>query len=96
MVQDKIADMLTRIRNAIQAKHDSVSIPSSKEKIEIARILKEEGFINDFIVDGIHSYCHPTISDVFKCRRPALQPISSNGIQANLGMALVNSVHPVA
>ena len=52
MVTDPIADMLTRIRNAIQAKHDSVSIPSSKEKIEIARILKEEGFINDFIVDG--------------------------------------------
>ena len=52
MVTDPIADMLTRIRNAVQAKHDTVTIPSSKEKIEIARILKEEGFINDFIVDG--------------------------------------------
>ncbi len=52
MVTDPIADMLTRIRNAVQAKHDSVMIPSSKEKIEIARILKEEGFINDFIIDG--------------------------------------------
>jgi small subunit ribosomal protein S8 len=49
---DPIADMLTRIRNAGQAKHDSVVIPSSKEKIEIARILKEEGFITDFLVDG--------------------------------------------
>ena len=52
MVTDPIADMLTRFRNAVQAKHDTVTIPSSKEKIEIARILKEEGFINDFIVDG--------------------------------------------
>ncbi len=52
MVTDPIADMLTRIRNACSAKHDSVSIPSSKEKVEIARILKEEGFITDFIIDG--------------------------------------------
>ena len=52
MVTDPIADMLTRIRNAIQAKHDSVIIPSNKEKLEIARILKEEGFITDFVVDG--------------------------------------------
>jgi len=49
---DPIADMLTRIRNAVQAKHDSVIIPASKEKLEIARILKEEGYINDYIVDG--------------------------------------------
>ena len=52
MVTDPIADMLTRIRNAIQAKHESVVIPSNKEKLEIARILKEEGFITDFVVDG--------------------------------------------
>ena len=42
---DPIADMLTRIRNAISARHDTVTIPSSKMKIEMARILKEEGFI---------------------------------------------------
>ena len=52
MVTDPIADMLTRIRNAIQAKHDSVVVLSNKEKLEIARILKEEGFITDFVVDG--------------------------------------------
>lgn len=52
MVTDPIADMLTRIRNAVSAKHDSVVIPSSKEKLEIARILKEEGFIADFAMDG--------------------------------------------
>jgi small subunit ribosomal protein S8 len=49
---DPIADMLTRIRNAEQAKFDSVVIPSSKQKAEIARLLKQEGFINDYIIDG--------------------------------------------
>ncbi len=52
MVTDPIADMLTRIRNAVQARHDSVVIPSSKEKLEIARILKEEGYITDYVVEG--------------------------------------------
>jgi len=49
---DPIADMLTRIRNAVQARHDVVEVPSSKEKVEIARILKEEGFINGYVVTG--------------------------------------------
>lgn len=47
---DPIADMLTRIRNATMVKHKSVSIPASGVKKEIARILKEEGYINDFTV----------------------------------------------
>jgi small subunit ribosomal protein S8 len=50
MVTDPIADMLTRIRNAILARHDSVLVPSSRMKLSIARILKEEGFINDYEV----------------------------------------------
>lgn len=45
---DPIADMLTRIRNANLARHESVEMPSSKMKIEIAKILKKEGFIKDF------------------------------------------------
>jgi small subunit ribosomal protein S8 len=44
-ITDPIADLLTRIRNAVNAKHDSVDIPASKEKLEIVRILKEEGFV---------------------------------------------------
>ncbi len=51
-VTDPIADMLTRIRNAVNAKHDSVTIPTSKEKVEIAKILKSEGYITDFVVDS--------------------------------------------
>jgi small subunit ribosomal protein S8 len=45
---DPIADMLTRIRNAIAANHPRVDIPGSKLKLEVARILKEEGYINNF------------------------------------------------
>lgn len=52
MVTDPIADMLTRIRNAVGAKHETVNVPSSKEKLEIARILKEEGYIEDFVTEG--------------------------------------------
>ncbi len=45
---DPIADMLTRIRNGIQSHHDRVEIPASKLKVEIARILKSEGFIRNY------------------------------------------------
>lgn len=48
MVTDSIADMLTRIRNAVMARHDDVTIPLSKSILAIARILKDEGFINEF------------------------------------------------
>ena len=48
MVTDPIADMLTRIRNANVMRYKEVEVPSSKVKVEIARILKEEGFINDY------------------------------------------------
>ena len=49
---DPIADMLTRIRNGLSAEHETVVIPSSKMKIEIARILKQEGYINGYTVEG--------------------------------------------
>ncbi|HSI88136.1 MAG TPA: 30S ribosomal protein S8 [Pyrinomonadaceae bacterium] len=49
---DPIADMLTRIRNAIRANHTKVDIPSSKLKLEVARILKEEGYINNYATSG--------------------------------------------
>jgi small subunit ribosomal protein S8 len=47
---DPIADMLTRIRNGIQSRHDRVEMPSSKLKIEVAKILKSEGFISNYKV----------------------------------------------
>lgn len=50
MVNDPIADMLTRIRNALMAGKSDVSFPKSKLKVEIVRILKEEGFIEDYAI----------------------------------------------
>lgn len=50
VTNDPIADMLTRIRNALLARHRTVDVPKSKLKVEIARILKEEGYIEDFSV----------------------------------------------
>jgi small subunit ribosomal protein S8 len=50
---DPIADMLTRIRNGVMAGHSQVAMPNSKIKVEIAKILKEEGFIENFeVADG--------------------------------------------
>ena len=51
-ITDPIADMLTRIRNANQARHETVAIPASNMKAEIARILKQEGFITSYKVTG--------------------------------------------
>ncbi|MGC9973553.1 MAG: 30S ribosomal protein S8 [Bryobacteraceae bacterium] len=50
MITDPIADMLTRIRNAIKARHPKVDVPASRLKTEIARILKEEGYILNYKV----------------------------------------------
>lgn len=51
MVEDRIADMLTRIRNANQMKYDTVEVLGSKMTCEIARILKEEGYISDYVLE---------------------------------------------
>lgn len=50
VTNDPISDMLTRVRNALMARQRTVAIPKSKIKVEIARILKEEGYIEDFTV----------------------------------------------
>lgn len=54
MMTDPIADMLTRIRNAAQAQHQETNIPSSNLKAQVAEILKQEGFIDDYrVADGV-------------------------------------------
>lgn len=58
-ISDPVADMLTRIRNAVMVRHDAVLIPSSKMKLAIAKILKEEGFITDY--DLVKGKTHQTI-----------------------------------
>ncbi len=56
MLTDPIADMLARIRNANKALHDHVEMPSSRLKADIARLLKEEGYIRDYRVEKGESY----------------------------------------
>ena len=58
-MSDPIADMLTRIRNGIMASYDTVDIPSSKLKINVAKILKSEGFIKNFKIT------RPSFSSIF-------------------------------
>jgi small subunit ribosomal protein S8 len=52
MLTDPISDYLTRIRNALEAEHDEVQIPASRLKREMSRILKEQGYITDFAIEG--------------------------------------------
>jgi small subunit ribosomal protein S8 len=56
MLTDPIADMLSRIRNANKALHEQVKMPTSKMKVEIARLLKEEGYIRDYHVEKGESF----------------------------------------
>ncbi len=82
---DPIADMLTRIRNGVSAKHDSVLMPSSKIKVAIAGVLKEEGFIRDFTIepDGTRSMLkielsytgrkEPVLSGIKRVSKPGLR-----------------------
>ena len=58
MLTDPVADMLTRMRNANKALQDRVVMPSSKLKVEIARLLKEEGYVKDFHVERGESFDH--------------------------------------
>lgn len=56
MNTDPIADMLTRIRNANMVSHSTVEMPSSKLKVQLAKLLKEEGFITDYIVKEVGKF----------------------------------------
>jgi small subunit ribosomal protein S8 len=62
MLTDPITDYLNRIRNALQAEHEEVEIPASRLKREMTRILKEQGYITDFTVEG------GEVGDVIKVR----------------------------
>lgn len=61
-LNDPIADMLTRIRNAVRAEHKQVSMPSSKMKVAIAKILKDEGFIGDYEVTKNKNTVHKSLT----------------------------------
>ena len=61
MQTDPIADMLTRIRNANRALHESAEMPTSRLKSEIARILKEEGYIQDYRIEHVEDTPYDTL-----------------------------------
>jgi small subunit ribosomal protein S8 len=90
-VNDPIADMLTRIRNACMARHTTVGMPSSKMKVAIAEILKREGFIRDFQIEQGQPF--DTIQITLKYtsdRRPVitgLKRVSKPGLRIYTGRA---------
>jgi len=89
-VTDPIADMLTRIRNAITIRHEAVTMPTSKIKVEIARILREQGFISGFdLIDeagpqgSIRIYLHYRSRDESSIH--GLKRVSRPGLRVYVG-----------
>lgn len=107
MMTDPIADMLTRIRNGITARHDSVQVPASRLKIAIAKVLKEEGFIRDFEVmqEGVRRTIRvhlvyrgkkePNISGLRRVSKPGLrvyvQKREIPRVYGGLGIAILST-----
>jgi len=74
-ITDPIADMLTRIRNANQAKHKTVSIPASNLKVEVLKVLQAEGYITDFVVKEIENKKNIEVSLKYAEKQKVIQGI---------------------
>jgi len=105
-VTDPIADMLTRIRNASRARHEDVVLPTSRTKLAIARILKDEGFIEDFseAVDGSQTMLRirlkyvgkvPVVSGLKRISKPGLRVYAPKTeiprVLGGLGLVIVST-----
>ena len=106
-ITDPIADMLNRIRNANMVRHEAVLVPASKTKLALARILKDEHFINDFeVVKGkthrvIKIYLRyydrkqPTINGLERVSKPGLRVYAQRGeiprVYGGMGIAIVST-----
>ncbi|OPX54742.1 small subunit ribosomal protein S8 [Oceanospirillum multiglobuliferum] len=104
-MQDTLADMFTRIRNAQMVAKESVSMPSSKMKVELARVLKEEGYIAEYSVDSdtkpsltiVLKYFEgkPVIEKIERVSKPSLRQYkgveSLPKIEGGLGVAIVST-----
>jgi small subunit ribosomal protein S8 len=106
-VTDPIADMLTRIRNAVSARHRELTLPSSRVKREIARILTEEGFIDGFSTsqEGVQEMLHlrlkyvegrtPVVSGLKRISKPGLRVYARKTeiprVLGGLGMAILST-----
>src|SRR5574344_1013070 len=107
MNTDPIADMLTRIRNANMVSHETVEIPSSKLKVELAKLLKDEGYIIDYSVKDAGNFKtltvvlkydenkKPVISNMSRISRPGLRTYSKTKnlpkVFGGLGIAIVST-----
>ena len=110
-VTDPIADMLTRIRNASMARHREVTLPSSKVKREIARILAEEGFIDGYKTsnDGIQEYLElglkyiegksPVVAGLKRISKPGLRVYARKTeiprVLGGLGIVILSTSHGI-
>ena len=108
---DPIADMLTRVRNAVQANHPKVDMPASRLKVEIAKILKDEGYISHFKTSEESGKNHLTlflkygprgekvISNIERVSRPGCRVFVSKGdiprVLGGLGINIVTTSHGV-
>ena len=104
-LQDPIADMFTRVRNGQQAKKVSVSMPSSKLKVAVAKLLKEEGYITDYAVAGDakpelsvelkYFEGKAVIESLQRVSRPGLRIYKKRGdlpkVMGGLGIAIVST-----
>lgn len=105
-MSDPIADMLTRIRNGSQAQKTNVQMPASRSKVAIAEVLKDEGFISGFSVDGEGVFRvldvelkyfqgDPVIEEINRISRPSCRIYASKddlpSIKNGLGIALVST-----
>jgi len=96
-VTDPLADMLTRIRNAIQVRHDSVNVPHSKLKLSVAKILKEEGFIRDFDIPRGQKFptirIHLTYREGRQSAISGLKRVSRPGLRVHVGKGEIPRVY---
>lgn len=104
-MQDPVADMLTRIRNAQMVGKESVSMPSSKLKVNLARVLKEEGYVTDYSVEeGVKAQLSielkyfegkPVIAELDRYSRPGLRAYAGKdelpSVRGGLGIAIVST-----
>lgn len=105
-MQDPLADMLTRIRNAQMAAKPSVSMPSSKLKVAVANVLKEEGYVTDLSVSDVEGKVvlnidlkyfegKPVIEEIDRVSRPSLRQYVGSGdlpkVRGGLGVAIVTT-----
>jgi small subunit ribosomal protein S8 len=106
-ISDPIADMLTRIRNGIQARHTQVEMPSSKMKVGIAEILKNEGFIKDYEVTKdvpqptlrvslkYTTERQPVVSTIKRLSRPGLRRYTKRGdipiVLGGMGLVIMST-----